>query len=130
MLLQFLLQTESIRFFFGESDYDHYKEYLELNKKQFGLHLIKESYVVEIKMKYSNIIRNYKIFYGSCKKKFKPLLKNDKRWIVIQKQIGQDLKLMGLEKIMNQLISNIKNNEIFMYEEEQNLPFKKYCIET
>ena len=57
-------------------------------------------------------------------------MKNDKRWIVIQKQIGQDLKLMGLEKIMNQLISNIKNNEIFMYEEEQNLPFKKYCIET
>lgn len=111
-----------------EWDNDNYKDYLKSYDKHYGLHLINENKELSIIIEYSNIIWNYKMFYGSCKKKFKPLLADDERWLTIEKQIFEDLKMIGLENIYNEVINYLKRKEYFEYNKKINLQFKKYCI--
>lgn len=109
-------------------DKDDYQEFLKEVNKHYGLHLISENKELSITIEYSNIIWNYKVFYGSCKKKFKPLLIDDERWLTIEKQIFEDLKRMGLEVIYDKVIEHLKRKEYFEYNKKSNLQFKKYCI--
>lgn len=108
-------------------DKDNYKDYLIAYNQHYGLHLLHEEKEISIIMEYSNIIWNYKLFYGSCKKKFKPLLLNDERWQTIEKVIFDDLKMMGLEEIYDKVIMYLKKHEYFEYHKESDLQFKKYC---
>lgn len=65
---------------------------------------------------------------ASCKKRFKPLSIVDERWLTIKKQIFEDLKMMGLEKIGEQVIDYLKQKKYFEYNEKSDLQFKKYCV--
>lgn len=109
-------------------DKDNYQDILKEENKHYGLHLIRENKELSIIMEYSNIIWNYKIFYGSCKKKFNPLLIDDERWLTIKKQIFEDLKRMGLEAIYDKVIDHLKRKEYFEYNKKSDLQFKKYCV--
>lgn len=109
-------------------DNDDYEDYLKSCNNHYGLHLINENKVLSITMEYSNIIWNYKVFYGSYKNKFNPLLIDDERWIIIEKQIFEDLKMMGLEKIYAQVKECLKRKEYFEYNKKSDLQFKKYCV--
>jgi len=109
-------------------DNDNYKDYLKSYNKHYGLNLIKENKELSIIIEYSNIIWNYKMFYGSCKKKFKPLLTDDERWLTIEKQIFADLKMIGLENIYNEVMNYLKRKKYFEYNKKSNLQFKKYCV--
>lgn len=109
-------------------DNDNYTDYLKSYNKHYGLHLIDENKVLFITIEYSNLIWNYKVFLASCKKRFKPLSIVDERWLTIKKQIFEDLKMMGLEKIGEQVIDYLKQKKYFEYNEKSDLQFKKYCV--
>lgn len=68
------------------------------------------------------------MLFGSYKKRFKPLLIDDERWITIEKQIFEDLKMRGLEKIYAQVKDCLKRKEYFEYNKKSDLQFKKYCV--
>jgi len=109
-------------------DEDNYNDYLKSYNKNYGLHLIDTNNQVSIIMEYSNIIWNYKVFYGSCKKSFKASQPNDERWSTIEKVIFGDLKMIGLTAIYDQVIHCLKNKEYFEYQQKSSLQFKKYCV--
>ncbi len=111
-----------------EWDNDNYKDYLKSYNKHYGLNLINETRELSIIIEYSNIIWDYKVFYGSCKKKYKPLLEGDERWLTIEKQIFEDLKMIGLENICNEVMNYLKRKEYFEYNKKINLQFKSYCV--
>ena len=96
--------------------------------KEYGLKLINFKEEVFIKIEYSNIIWQYKFYYGSCKRKYHNLTTNDERWPVIEKYIESDLKMIGLENLKDNILLLHKNNENYEYRIEKEEQFKRYCI--
>lgn len=58
---------------------DNYEEEIKEHDKHYGFHLISEEKELHIYVEYTNIIWDYKIFYASCKKRYKVLEQNDER---------------------------------------------------
>ena len=120
----FVLDRVNQSFSVTVSDNDNYKKYLKSYDKHYGLYWINEKNILSIIIEYSNIIGNYKVLYGSCKKKFKPLSINDERWSRIEKKIYDDLEMMGLEKTFDQVMESLKRQECFEYNKISDLQFK------
>lgn len=109
-------------------DKDDLEYILKENEKHYGLKLISEDKKVFIIMEYSNIIWNYKIYFGSYKKRYNELTKDDERWITIETDLAQDLKTMGLDMLKNEILIHLKDNKYFEYQNKVEEQFRKYCI--
>lgn len=105
-----------------------YENFIQSEEKHYGLKVISSKEEILINIEYTNIIWNYKIYYSSYKKKYKPLTKDDERWSKIEKQISTDLKMIGLESLKQEIITNLKNNQYYEYKTKKEEQFKKYCI--
>ena len=79
-------------------------------------------------MEYTNIIWNYRLFFGSYKKKYKKLEQDDERWKYIEESISEDLKMMELNNLKEKILEHLKKNEYFEYIEKTEKQLKKYCI--
>lgn len=112
----------------SEWDKDNYLELIPEFDKHHGFHLISQEKEVYIRIEYTNIIWDYKIFYASCKKNTKQLEENDPRWKDIEEIIMSDLKRMGLNELFDKVMNYLKNKEYFEYQEKTDMQFKKYCI--
>lgn len=109
-------------------DKDDYEKITQEYDKHYGFHLISKDKELHIRVEYTNIIWDYKIFYASCKKSYKPLEKDDERWKTIEKTIEDDLKRMGLKELLKTVMTHLKNKEYFEYNEKTDMQFKRYCI--
>ncbi len=107
---------------------DDYEDIIEEYDKHYGFHLISQDKELHIRVEYTNIIWDYKIFYASCKKHYKALEKDDERWSQIEKTIHDDLKRMGLKELLDPVMIYLKNKEFYEYHEKTDMQFKKYCI--
>ena len=107
---------------------DNFNEFLQNYEKLYGLKMISTKEEILIQIEYTNIKWDYKIFYGSYKKKYKQLLEEDERWTEIEKQIAIDLKMMGLEELKEEVLSHLKNNEYYEYKTKKDIQFKQYCV--
>lgn len=107
---------------------EKFKEVFEWYENHYGLKIHNEIEEVHIIIEYTNIIWNYQIYWGSYKKRFKPLSVDDERWEVIENIIGQDLKTMGVEDMINVVLNKLMNKEHYEYHEKRELQFKKYYI--
>ena len=108
-----------------DNDFD---DFLEEENKHYGLKLISDKEEILVVMEYSNIIWNYKIYYGSYKKKYKLLNYDDERWIEIEKGLQEDLKVMGLDNLKDEILSNLKSKKYFEYKNKSQEQFKRYCV--
>ena len=109
-------------------DKENITDILDEFDKHYGLKLINSQEETSIKIEYSNIIWQYRIYYGSCKRKYNNLTNDDERWTVIEKYIESDLKMIGLENLKDNILLSLKNNEHYQYKIEKDEQFKKYCI--
>lgn len=109
-------------------DKENITDILDEFDKHYGLKLINSQEETSIKIEYSNIIWQYRIYYGSCKRKYNNLTNDDERWTVIEKYIESDLKMIGLENLKDNILLSLKNNEYYQYKIEKDEQFKKYCI--
>lgn len=119
------------RFYYGTgyvSWNNELEKFLEEENKHYGLKIISKQNEGLITIEYTNIIWEYIILFGSYKKKYKPLLKNDERWTFIEQSLQQDLKTMGLENLLEKVLEHLKKNKYFEYKEISPLQFKKYCV--
>lgn len=107
---------------------DDYEDIIEEYDKHYGFHLISEDKELHIRVEYTNIIWDYKILYASCKKRYKALEQNDERWKVIEEAINYDLKRIGLNELLETVMTHLKNKEYFEYTEITDMQFKRYCI--
>lgn len=104
------------------------EKFLEEENKHYGLKIISKQKEVFITIEYSNIIWEYIVLFGSYKKKYKPLLENDERWTIIEQSLQQDLKMMGLENLLEKVLESLKKKTYFEYKETSPLQFKRYCV--
>lgn len=107
---------------------DNYEEEIEEYNKHYGFHLISEEKELHIHVEYTNIIWDYKIFYASCKKRYKVLEPNDERWKVIEEMIEYDLRRMGVKELHETVMNHLKNKKYFEYNETTDMQFKRYFI--
>ena len=105
-----------------------FETFLKEENKHYGLKIISESFEVFIKIEYSNIIWEYKILFGSYRKKYKPLKIDDERFQIFEEEIKKDLKTIGLSHLKPELLNSLNKQEYFEYQEKTNMQFKKYCI--
>ena len=103
---------------------DNIKEY----DKHYGLKLLSDKEVVFIKVEYSNMIWQYRIYLGSYKRKYSFLTIDDDRWVIIENDILSDLKMMGIENLKDKVMLSLINNEYYEYKILKDIQFKKYCI--
>lgn len=96
--------------------------------KHHGLKLINFQEEVFVKIEYSNIIWQYRIYYSSCKRKYHNLTNDDERWKAVEKYIESDLKMIGLEILKDNILLSLKNNEHYEYKLEKQEQFKRYCV--
>lgn len=108
-------------------DKDDFANIMEEQNKHYGLKLISPDKEISLIMEYTNIIWDYKIYFGSYKKAFKSLIEKDERWSKIEKALIQDLKVMGLEELTEQILDNLKNKKFFAYKNKVDKQFKRYC---
>lgn len=109
----------------NEDDFiDFCKDY----EKHYGLNLISDKQEVLIVVEYTNIIWNYKIYYGSYTKKYKSLTEDDERWIKFETELETNLKTIGLEELKDEVLEYLKNKEYFEYKIKIDKQFKKYCV--
>lgn len=109
-------------------DDSKFKEVFEWYENYYGLKIHNEIEEVHIIIEYTNIIWNYRIYFGSYKKRYKPLSIDDERWEAIEKIIRQDLKIMGIEDMTNVVLKKLMNKEHFDYHEKRELQFQRYYI--
>lgn len=109
-------------------DKDDLKEFLQFLENHSGLKIISGNKEVSIRIEYSNIIWDYKLYFGSYKKRFKVLVEDDERWFFIEKGIQEDLKMMGLEELYDVVITHLKRKEYFEYNKKCDSRFKRYCV--
>lgn len=107
---------------------NNFETFLKEENKHYGLKIISESFEAFIKIEYSNIIWEYKILFGSYKKKYKPLEIDDERFQIFEEEIKKDLKTIGLSHLKLELLNSLNKQEHFEYQEKTNMQFKKYCI--
>ncbi|MDE6142015.1 MAG: NUDIX hydrolase, partial [Bacilli bacterium] len=121
---------DRIDFCFNTSGWNksNIKDIIEEYDKHYGFHLISQNSELHIRVEYTNIIWDYKIFYASCKKRYKPLDESDERWVKIEKLIQDDLNRMGLKELLETVITHLKNREYYEYKEVTDMQFKRYCI--
>lgn len=103
-------------------------DFLREEELHYGLKLINQNPISYIYIEYTNIIWIYKLYYGTYKKKYKPLQDDDERWNWIKKEIESDLKMIGLEELLENVIISLKRKEYFEYKNKNDKQFKKYCI--
>lgn len=103
-------------------------DFINSYEKHYGLKMISPQPEILITVEYTNIIWNYRILYGSYKKKYKPIQTDDERWTKIENQIESDLKMIGLDKLKEEILSKLKNKTYFEYKTKINIQFKKYCV--
>lgn len=109
-------------------DKDEFSEFVSTYEKKYGLKLLSEKEEVFILIEYNNIIWNYKIYYGSYKKKYKELKMEDERWTFLEKQVYSELKMMGLEELIDEVMFNLKNGFYYENKIKKDIQFKKYCV--
>lgn len=109
-------------------DKEDITNFLNEYDKHYGLKLINSKEEIFIKIEYSNIIWQYRIYLGSYKRKYLFLTTNDERWQTIEKFIDSDLKMIGLENLKNDILLSLKNNEYYEYKIKKDEQFKKYCV--
>ncbi len=124
----FPLDRLNFEFNIASWDKDDYQSIVDDAYKHYGLFLISTQKEIYIHIEYTNIIWDYKIFFGSCKKRYNELAPNDERWQAIEKGIESDLKRMGLEELKNDVIDHLKNHKYYEYNKKKDIQFKKYCI--
>lgn len=107
---------------------EDYFNFLKEKEKHYGLKLISVKEELLIVVEYTNIIWNYKIYFGTYKKKYHHLILEDERWIKIENQIKTDLKTMGLDELNEKVLSSLKKGKYFEYKTKVKKQFKKYCI--
>lgn len=107
---------------------DMFEEFKKIEDKHYGLKIISEKEEILIQMEYTNIIWNYRLFFGSYKKKYKKLEQDDERWKYIEESISEDLKMMELNNLKEKILEHLKKNEYFEYIEKTEKQLKKYCI--
>ena len=103
-------------------------QYLEEESIHYGLKIISEQEEAFIKIEYSNIIWEYKILFGTYKKKYKPLADNDERWQFIEESLKADLKSIGLSHLKEEILNSLKKKEYFAYQEVTAMQFRRYCV--
>ena len=109
-------------------DKENINDYLNEFDKHYGLKLINEKEKILVTVEYPNIIWQYRIYYGSYKKKYHTLTKDDERWIYIEKNIESDLKMTGLDELKDEILQSLKNNKYYKYSTKKVEQFKRYCI--
>lgn len=124
----FALDRINYQFNIAGWDKDTYEDIVSEQHIHTGLFLIDNKKALSIRIEYLNIIWDYKVFFGSCKKKYKKLEDNDERWKTIEECLYDDLKRMGLEELYDDVITHLKNNEYYEFNEKRDVQFKKYCI--
>ena len=110
------------------NDNDDIKDYMDEEEKHYGLKMISTKEEIKMIIEYTNIIWNYRFYYGTHKKKYKPLSKNDERWENIEKRILSDLKTMGLENLKDEVLQHLKKQQYYEYKNKKEEQFKKYYI--
>ena len=105
-----------------------FSDFVKEQEKHYGLKLISSNEEIFINVEYTNIIWNYKIYYGSYKKKYKSLTQDDKRWFSIEKRLEDDLKMIGLSELKEEVSNHLKNRKYFEYKTKIEKQFKKYCV--
>lgn len=111
-----------------------WKEHYDLEKFlseefiHYGLHLVSKNSEVFIRIEYTNMIWEYRIFYGSYKKKYKTLSQGDERWPKFEKDILDDLKIMGVEYFKDEILYHLKKQKYFEHKNKIDKQFKRYCI--
>lgn len=109
-------------------DETKFKEGFEWYENHYGLKIHSVIEEVHIIIEYTNIIWNYRIYFGSYKKRFKPLSIDDERWTAIEKLVRQDLKTMGIEDMTNVVLNKFINKEYFEHFERKESQFKRYYV--
>lgn len=109
-------------------DKEDLSDFIENQEKHYGLKLISTTEEILIIVEYTNIIWNYRIYYGSYKKKYPSLLKDDQRWTKIEKRLIDDLKIIGLDELKEEVLADLKSGKYFEYKTNIEKQFKKYCI--
>ena len=107
---------------------DSFSEFLVEQEKHYGLKIISKKEEIFVNVEYNNIIWEYKIYYGSYKKKNKIPLISEEKWKKIERQLGIDLKMIGLEELKDVVLNSLKNGEYFEYKTKIKKQFKKYCV--
>lgn len=103
-------------------------EFVNEQNKHHGLFLVNEHEAVSITIEYTNIIWVYRVYFGSCKKRYKNLDATDERWSYIEKYVIRDLKMMGAENITDELIVAFKKSGTYEIRLKFEQQFKNYCI--
>lgn len=109
-------------------DNEDLSDIIKAEEKHYGLKMISSKEELLIEIEYTNIIWKYRIYYGSYKKKYKPLIKDDERWEMIDNQLARDLKMIGLDALKDKALLSLKNNEYFEYKNKIDKQFKRYCV--
>ena len=107
---------------------DSLSEFLMEQEKHYGLKIISKKEEIFVNVEYNNIIWEYKIYYGSYKKKNNIPLISEEKWKKIERQLGIDLKMIGLEELKDVVLNSLKNGEYFEYKTKIKKQFKKYCV--
>lgn len=76
-----------------------FSNFIKEPKKHYGSKLINFKEEILVIVEYTNIIWNYKIYYGSYKNKYQSVKIYDHRWEEIEKRIKIDLKMIGLNEL-------------------------------
>jgi len=109
----------------NKNDFYNFVKEQEKNK---GLKLISLKEEILVIVEYNNIIWNYTIYYGSYKKKYKSLIKDDERWENLENIVKNDLKMIGLDELTEEILINLKSKKYFEYKIKIEKQFKKYCV--
>lgn len=109
-------------------DKESFFNFVKEQEKKYGLKLISSKEEILIIVEYTNIIWNYKIYYGTYKNKYKSITANDERWTKIEKQLEIDLKIIGLNELKNAVLTSLQNQKYFEYKIKIEKQFKKYCV--
>lgn len=107
---------------------DSFQEFLKEQEKHYGLKLLSKKEEIFVSVEYNNIKWEYKIYYGSYKKKNKIPLISEEKWRKIERQLGIDLKMIGLEELKDVILNNLKKGDYFEYTTKIEKQFKKYCV--
>ena len=107
---------------------DSFPEFLMEQEKHYGLKILSKKEEIFVKVEYNNIIWEYKIYYGSYKNKNKTPLISEEKWKKIERQLGIDLKMIGLKELKDVILNSLKKGEYFEYTTQIEKQFKKYCV--
>ncbi len=110
-------------------DVDNFDDFFKENEKRYGLKLVSNDKQVSIVVEYTNIIWDFKVYFTAYRKRYKVLSsKDDDRWKKLENYLSNNLKLIGLENLIDEIIECLQNGKHFEYKNKIDKQFKRYCV--